>query len=174
MPREVHLDHGNLAGVRDSKVLTPATRAELLEEIKARAVAFGVGIVGADQIDDIGIVPATRKAMATAVASLGLPAEYLLIDYLTLKEIDLPQKGITYGDSLCFSIAAASIVAKVTRDRLMEELDALHPGFGFAHNKGYGTSEHLTALGQIGPCAIHRRTFGPVQQCLLGADPSAD
>lgn len=168
MPSPVYSSLGCLGQVRDSKVLRPEVREELYGEILARAVGVGVGLASAEEIDSIGIVPATRRAMIAAVDNLRVRPEFLLIDYLTLSEVCCPQKGIVHGDALCFSIAAASIVAKVTRDRLMFDQDGAWPGYGFCRNKGYGTPEHLEALGRLGPSPIHRRTFAPVRVVLEG------
>lgn len=168
MPKEVHFSLGPLEAVRDSKLLRPAMRDELYELIQSRAISVGVGIVDSREIDRIGIVPATRKAMVSAVNSLRVQPDFLLIDYLTLSEFDIAQIGIVHGDALCFSIAAASIVAKVTRDRLMLRQDEACPGYGFCRNKGYGTPEHLEALGRLGPSPIHRRTFAPVRGLIWG------
>ena len=154
---------GRLAGVRDSKLLTAKRREALLASIQAHALAIGVWIVPAAEIDTGGIVPATRQAMTLALQTLSLAADSLLIDYLTLPDLPLPQTGLPKGDALVLSIAAASIVAKVSRDRLMVDWDAVYPGFGFARHKGYGTSEHRAALARLGPCAIHRRSFAPVR-----------
>lgn len=153
---------GRMAEVRDSKMLSPGARESLIEEICGQALGFGVGVVPHFYVDEYGIVPSTRLAMIAAVCRLPLLPDYLLIDYLSLPEVGLPQKPILYGDSICLSIAAASIIAKVTRDRLMVEQDACFPGYGFAQNKGYGTPGHMESLQQLGPCAIHRRTFSPV------------
>jgi ribonuclease HII len=154
---------GRLAGVRDSKLLTAKRREALLASIQAHALAIGVGIVPAAEIDTGGIVPATRQAMTLALQTLSLAADSLLIDYLTLPDLPLPQTGLPKGDALVLSIAAASIVAKVSRDRLMVDWDAVYPGYGFARHKGYGTPEHRAALARLGPCAIHRRSFAPVR-----------
>jgi ribonuclease HII len=115
-------------------------------------------------IDLRGIVTATRLAMKQAIDRLSPPADYLLIDYLRLPGIPIPQKAITNGDTLCFSIACASIVAKVTRDRLMRETDSIYPGYGFAQHKGYGTRKHLACLRRLGPSPVHRRSFRPVKE----------
>lgn len=155
-----------LARVRDSKLLTAQTRETLFIQIQADAVAFGVGCTASAEIDSIGIVPATRRAMRLAIESLTPPPQAILIDYLTLPEIDLPQKGITGGDRLCLSIACASIIAKVTRDRIMAGYDDAHPGYGFARHKGYGTRQHMDSLRRLGPCPIHRRSFSPVRALM--------
>lgn len=148
--------------VRDSKQLRPERREYLFEYIREAATSVGIGAASNDFIDTYGIIRATRLAMKLAIEQLTPAPQYLLIDYLRLPEIALPQKGITNGDSLCFSIACASIVAKVTRDRLVTEMDIEYPGYGFARHKGYATREHLKRLGCHGPCAVHRRTFRPV------------
>ena len=111
----------------------------------------------------MGIVGATRLAMTRAVSRLALRPRFLLVDALALPDVPIPQKAIIHGDALCLSIAAASIAAKVTRDRIMEKADAAYPGYGFARHKGYGTREHLRNLDRLGPCAIHRRSFAPVK-----------
>jgi ribonuclease HII len=153
----------SLNGVRDSKQLSPRQRDVLYERIRAVAVAIGVGAVPAEGIDALGIVPATRQAMATAIAQLSSSPDFLLIDFLHLDEVALPQKGIVKGDAKCLSIAAASIIAKVTRDRLLIEWETAYPGYGFAHHKGYGTKQHRAALKHLGPCGIHRYSYAPVR-----------
>jgi ribonuclease HII len=152
-----------LAGVRDSKLLTPAQRERLLPVVQQAAVAWGVGVVAAEDIDRAGIVPATRRAMVLALQALCEAPDYLLIDYLRLPEALLPQLGLPKGDTLVLSIAAASIVAKVSRDRLMAELDGGCPGYGLAANKGYGTPQHQAALASLGPSRLHRKSFEPVR-----------
>ena len=160
-------DHLQLAeqlhGVRDSKVLTAARRERLLDAITANAVTWAVGVLSSAEIDRLGIVPATRLAMARAVAALSPVASYLLIDYLALPDVALPQYHLPKGDAKVLSIAAASIVAKVHRDRMMVDLDASYPGYGFARHKGYGTAQHRTALATLGPCPIHRLSFAPLR-----------
>lgn len=150
--------------VRDSKKLTSAKREYLFPLIQEAAAAVGVGMVDFDIIDKIGIVPATRIAMKLAVERLSRPADSLLIDYMKLPEIHLPQKGITHGDDLCYSIACASIIAKVSRDHIMIELDSIYSGYGLAEHKGYGTSEHVACLQRLGPSPIHRKTFTLVRE----------
>ena len=152
--------------VRDSKLLTPQRRAELFPHIQWGAVAVGVGSADCATIDEIGIAPATRLAMKRAVEALDPPADALLIDYFTLREVGLPQKGVVDGDTLCYSIACASIMAKVTRDRLMADLDHEYPGYLFARHKGYGTEEHVECLRRLGPSPVHRRNFAPVRESL--------
>lgn len=152
-----------LDGVDDSKKLTPSQRKTALEEIEAHAASFSVGMCAHEEIDSWGIAPATRRAMKRAIYNLPLQPSYLLIDFLELPECGIPFQAIPHGDSLCYSIAAASIVAKVTRDRLMEDADAVYPGYGFSKHKGYATAQHLRLLALRGPSPIHRRTFRPIR-----------
>ena len=153
-----------LAGVDDSKRLSPRARARLYDRIQDVALAVGVGMASADEIDAMGIVPATRLAMHRALAALPYTPDYLLLDHIRLPEVNIPQESFTRGDARVLSIAAASIIAKVTRDRIMEELDARYPGYGFAQHKGYGTAAHREALRRLGPSPIHRRTWAPVRE----------
>ena len=155
--------------VRDSKQLTPSQRESILNCMMESGVALGVGVVSHEVIDERGIAPATRLAMRHAIEQVSIRPEFLLIDYVRLPDVRIPQKSIVNGDSLCLSIAAASIVAKVTRDRLMVELDSQFPGYGLAQHKGYGTREHLEALRKLGPCPIHRKTFEPVRGRLFSS-----
>jgi ribonuclease HII len=155
-----------LDGVRDSKQLTPRQRERLYPIIESTALAVGVGIVPPEKIDELGIVPATRQAMSLAIAQLDSPPDFLLIDFINLPGLSIPQKSITSGDALSLSIAAASIVAKVSRDRLMVELDARYPGYGFARHKGYGTRQHREALFRLGPSPIHRLSYAPMRLML--------
>jgi ribonuclease HII len=150
--------------IRDCKLLSPAKRERLFLDIKKTAISIGIGMIPAGIIDDQNIIKATILAMKQAVSQLSPPADSLLIDHLFLPDIPLPQKGITNGDRLCFSIACASIVAKVARDHFMIQLDRVYPGYGLAKHKGYGTREHLFYLCQRGPCPIHRRSFAPVKE----------
>ena len=152
--------------VRDSKKLTPLKRVSLFHYIHESAVSLGIGMAGLDIIDTLGIVEATRLAMKSAVEQLSPPADYMLVDYMRLPEMNLPQKGITHGDDLSYSIACASIVAKVSRDRLMMKLDEEYSGYGLANHKGYGTREHVECLRRLGPCPIHRKTFSPVREMV--------
>jgi len=153
-----------LRGVCDSKQLTPKQREALLGVILECAVAVGVGAVPPGEIDRRGIVPATCRAMALALEAISPPADYLLIDYLRLAEVPLPQYSLPKGDALVLSIAAASIVAKVSRDRMMVELEEWLPGYGFAQHKGYGTAQHQAALAALGPSSAHRLSFEPLQR----------
>jgi ribonuclease HII len=152
------------SGVRDSKQLLPEVREYLYDYIKETAISIGIGSSSSEDIDAFGIAKATRLAMIKAIKQLEPPPQFLLIDYFKLTEIELPQKGIKFGDSLCFSIACASIIAKVTRDRLMVDMDRDYPGYGFAEHKGYGTISHLKCLREKGPCPLHRRSFRPVSE----------
>ena len=152
-----------LRGVHDSKLLTPARREALFDGIHQAALAVGVGMASHDEIDDIGIVPATRLAMRRAIEQLAPAPDALLIDALRLPDVPLPQRVLFHADALCLSVAAASIIAKVARDRLMAELDAQYPRYGFTRHKGYGTRLHQQALAQWGPSAIHRMTFEPLR-----------
>jgi ribonuclease HII len=158
---------GRLADVRDSKQLTPLRREALMDLIGRRALAQGVGAVPSGVIDAIGIVAATRQAMALALHALACPADHLLIDHLTLPDLPLPQLSMPQADHQILSVAAASIVAKVCRDRLMGRYEALFPGYGLVRNKGYGTPEHQAALQALGPSAIHRLSFAPLQALKL-------
>ena len=148
-----------IPGVDDSKKLSGLRRGKLLEEIKEKAIAWAVGIVDVETIDQINILQATKKAMKQAVEGLQTSPEILLIDAVELAQVSLPQQPLIHGDALSVSIAAASIVAKETRDALMIALDSLYPEYGFASNKGYGSAQHIAALRKYGPCPIHRRTF---------------
>ena len=162
LPRDV--DAASLDGVRDSKLLRPAKREMLFHHIYEMAVSVGVGMAPHSIVDSQGVIRATRLAMKQAIERLSPSPESLLIDHLRLPELELPQKGITHGDNLCFSIACASIIAKVARDWLMEELDRLYPGYGLARHKGYGTRQHVARLARLGACPIHRRSFRPVRE----------
>ncbi len=164
----VGIDTDWMKEVRDSKQLTADKREYLFRYIYENATAVGVGRAGHDIIDSRGIAGATRLAMRLAVEQLSPPADALLIDYLRLPEIMLPQKGIVKGDSRCFCIACASIIAKVTRDRLMAELDSDYPEYGLARHKGYGTAEHIDCISRLGPSPIHRMSFDPVRSMTRG------
>ena len=157
-PRGVWLD-----GIRDSKVMTAAQRERSYEAILGNAWAAATGEASAAEIDEIGIVPATSLAMRRALDGLALIPQYLLIDAFPLPDVDIPQKAIVKGDALSLSIAAASIVAKVTRDRIMAEFDRQYPEYGFASHKGYGSAEHLRRIEALGPCPIHRYSFAPIR-----------
>ena len=155
-----------LVGVNDSKQVPESERTRLYEVIVRRARGIGVGIATEREIDHLNILEATRLAMRRAVALLTPPADCLLIDALSLPDVGIPSRSIIKGDTLSLSIAAASIVAKVTRDRMMAAYHWAYPDYNFLSHKGYGTEEHLQRLAQYGPCAIHRRTFAPVTLLL--------
>jgi len=161
-----HIDTPWLKQVRDSKQLTPARRQLLSEYIHEIATSIGIGIASHEFIDTQGLTKARRLAMKTAIDQLSPPPESLLIDYLSLPNVPLPQKGIKNGDSLCVSIACASIMAKVYRDRMMTELDSVYPGYGLAKHKGYGTKKHLSCLRRLGLSPIHRQSFKPVRDLI--------
>jgi ribonuclease HII len=163
-----HMDAPWLSLVKDSKQLTPARRQLLFHRIHEKAIAIGIGMAPHEVIDTQGIIKATRLAMKLAIDQLSPPPQSLLIDYMRLPEVSLPQKGIKNGDELCLSIACASIIAKVARDQLMVELDRAYPGYGLAHHKGYSTKEHLACLQRLGPSPIHRRSFQPVREVIQG------
>ena len=147
--------------VNDSKQLTAETRERLFPLICESAIAFGIGEVSSEAIDKHGIARATKMAMRQAVSNLDTPPDALLIDFVRLPEINLPQRCIPKGDCKSISIACASIIAKVMRDRLMVELDKTYPGYGFAGHKGYATREHLESIERLGACPIHRKCFSP-------------
>ncbi len=157
-----------IRGLRDSKVLTRRRREQLYEQILDRAVAVGVGLMEIDVIDSVNILQATKLAMGQAIDRLRIAPDHLVIDALSLPYVELPQRAIIDGDAICASIAAASIVAKVTRDRICQEFDARYPAYGFGRNKGYGTRRHYDALVSDGPCAWHRRSFAPIRILLSG------
>ena len=147
-----------ISGVDDSKKLTEKKREQLFDEIVKKAIAYKICAVDEKVIDEINILNATKKAMTECVTGLSVRPDIVLIDAVKLS-LDVPTKSIIKGDALSYSIGAASILAKVYRDRLMREYDALYPWYGFAQNKGYGTKDHIDALKSVGPSPIHRRTF---------------
>lgn len=146
-------------GLDDSKKLTAKKRDDIAERLKECCIAYSVGQVEADEIDRINILEATKKAMLIAIAGLEPAADYLLIDALYLKQCRLAQKSIIKGDSISYSIAAASVLAKTYRDELMTAYDADYPQYGFAGHKGYGAESHFAAIREHGPCVLHRKTF---------------
>ena len=154
-------------GLADSKTLSPGRREELAAAIRERALAWAVATASVEEIDRINIREASRLAMRRAVEALRPPCDYLLVDAL---EVDwpVPQQALIRGDARVACIAAASILAKTARDALMEELDALYPGYGIARHKGYATAEHCQALRRLGPTPLHRRSFSPVLEALQG------
>ena len=150
-------------GADDSKKLSEKRREALYEEIRASCISYGVSMVGNDRIDEINILQATyeamREALRIAIAAAGEAPERLLVDHVRIPQVELPQVSITHGDAKSITIACASILAKVERDRLMRQYDAKYPEYGFAKHKGYGTAQHYDAINRYGPCALHRRTF---------------
>lgn len=153
-----------LSGVRDSKQLTSHARESLYDVIMQYALAVGVGMGSVELIDERNILQATKFAMRSAIEQLSIPPHALLLDALLLHDVLLPQRSIIKGDARCLSIAAASIIAKVTRDRLMLQLDQQYPVYGFARHKGYGTEAHLIALRTHGASPVHRQSFAPVRE----------
>ena len=148
-----------LSELRDSKLLSPARRATLAEVVQDRAAATALARVDADLVDRVNVLQATLVAMSQAATALSVPPDFLLLDAVRLPGSDLPQRRLVRGDWLSASIAAASIIAKVERDRLMVEFDKAYPYYGFGEHKGYGTRAHLAALQRLGPSPIHRRSF---------------
>jgi ribonuclease HII len=153
-----------LAGVNDSKKLSPKRRDEAFILLQKKSLAIGIGIVEAGEIDQLNIHQASLKAMERAIAGLPVPPDFLLIDGLHRLNLPLPQKAIVKGDQKCLSIAAASVVAKVTRDRIMTAYHGEYPQYNFIRHKGYGTKEHLQAIEKYGSCPLHRRSFRPIYQ----------
>lgn len=145
--------------INDSKKLSEKKREELYEVIMQKAVAVGIGYASHERIDEINILQATYEAMREAISKLSVRPDILLNDAVTIPGVDIKQVPIIKGDAKSISIGAASIVAKVTRDRLMVEYDSVYPGYGFASNKGYGSAAHIKAIKEIGPCEIHRQSF---------------
>lgn len=155
-----------LQGVNDSKQLSPRQRDELAKIVHRIALAWGVGFSLHSEIDQLGIVPATHLAAHRAVEEIELQIDHLLLDYLFLPEVGIPQTNLIKGDQRSVSIAAASILAKTARDKLLIDLDSEFPGYHFAAHKGYATSQHLADLNRLGPSPIHRRTFAPVKEWI--------
>lgn len=155
-----------LPGVRDSKQMTPAQRETWESKIKDTSLAWGVGNATNQEIDAFGILPATRLAMQRAVEALQITPNHLLIDAVILRQVDIPQSALIKGDVHCLSIACASVLAKMARDREMTGLDALYPLYGFARHKGYGTLQHRNALKHFGACTLHRMSYEPVRLSL--------
>jgi len=153
-----------LPGLNDSKMLTESKREKLYTQIQEQAIDYALGSAEPAEIDSLNILQATKLAMKRAVEGLKVRPHYLMIDALTLPTVKLPQLPLIGGDLISATIAAASILAKVTRDRLMVELDTLYPEYRFSRNKGYGTSEHMQVLRRLGPCPLHRRSFAPVKR----------
>jgi ribonuclease HII len=166
----------SISGVDDSKKLTGRERESLAEEIRAQAVAWQVVAVSAEEVDALNVYEASRQAMLRALAALNPAPDFILTDAMPLREgasrtYPIPHRAVVHGDARSVSIAAASILAKVARDRHLVELDGVYPQYGLARNKGYGTPEHLAALLRFGPCPEHRKTYQPVKDCLLPLFP---
>lgn len=159
-----------LNGVRDSKQLSPARRETLLPLVLEVADAVGVGWATPAEVDELGILSATRQAMARAVSQLDVQVDALLVDHVHLPGVNLPQRAIPKADVHCLSVAAASIVAKVERDQLMVTLDRNLPGYGFARHKGYGTRQHRETLAKLGPSSIHRMSWRPLRELSTGEE----
>lgn len=153
-----------LDGLDDSKKLTGRQREELYPRIRERALATGIGVASPAEIDRHNILGATLLAMTRALGRLAVPADYLLVDGITAVPVPLPQRTMKQGDSRSFSVAAASILAKVVRDRIMTTLDRVYPGYGFSEHKGYGCAKHLEAIARLAPCPVHRMSFGGVRE----------
>ncbi len=166
------LPHGyRPRGIDDSKQLDRAERERLAEDIRRNAIAWATARAEVEEIDSLNIYHAGLLALTRAVRALGRPPEHVLVDARKLPALGIPHTPIIHGDALSLTIAAASILAKTTRDALMCELDLVHPGYGFARHKGYPTSEHFEALARLGACPVHRRSFAPVRQAL-GLEPT--
>jgi ribonuclease HII len=163
-------DHKPIKGLADSKKLTALRRDKLFDEIRAKALCCSVALASVEEIDRLNILQATMLAMQRAVKGLRLKPAKVLVDGNRLPVLDVVAEAIVSGDALVPAISAASILAKVTRDRMLEELHAQHPGYGFDRHKGYGTAQHLAALRELGPLPVHRRSFAPVAQLLKEQD----
>ena len=153
-----------LYGLKDSKQLTSAQREEWADRIRQGAIAWGIGFASHAEIDLWGIIPATRLAAQRAVEQLDLPIEHLLLDYLFLPDVRIPQTNLIKGDERSLSIAAASVLAKTARDKVLVQLDSEYPGYNFAAHKGYATAQHLAVLDRLGPCPAHRKSFAPIKE----------
>ncbi len=151
-----------LKGVRDSKQMSVGQRARWAREVRRVASALAVGLALSWEVDRLGVIPATRLAMRRALQALPLRPQHLLLDYLVLPDVETPQIALAHGDARSLSIAAASVIAKVSRDAMMQAYERAYPGYEFARHKGYGTAAHRAALDQLGPCSIHRRSYAPV------------
>jgi len=155
-----------IRGLADSKLLSPRRREQLFDEIRAKALCCSIAQASVEEIDRLNVLQATMLAMQRAVAGLRLKPNKVLVDGNRLPLLEVLAEAVVSGDALVPAISAASIVAKVTRDRLLDELHALHPGYGFDRHKGYGTAQHMLALQTLGPLAVHRRSFAPVARAL--------
>ena len=153
-------ENSMIEGVNDSKKLSEAKREKLYDIITQEAISYGVGIIYQDEIDEINILQATKKGVTEAIKQMKTKPNIIMVDALNgIDTMGIPYKSIIKGDAKCYSIAAASIIAKVTRDRIMREWDKVYPEYGFASHKGYGTAKHIAAIKEFGPCPIHRRSF---------------
>jgi ribonuclease HII len=170
LPPDANIER-ELAGVRDSKEMTAPQRDTWALRIREVALAWGVGFASPDEIDDLRIIPATRLAAQRALAALTVEPQHLLLDYLLLPDNPQPQTSLIKGDARSLSIAAASILAKTSRDDLLTELDSEHPGYGLGTHKGYGTQAHREAIIRRGPSPIHRMSFAPMRG--MGVDTKA-
>ena len=149
-----------IEGINDSKKISEAKREKLYEIITKDAISYGVGIIYQDEIDQINILQATKKGLTESIKQMSIKPNIIMVDALSgIDTLGIPYKSIIKGDAKCYSIAAASIIAKVTRDRIMREWDKIYPEYGFGSHKGYGTAKHIAAIKEFGPCPIHRRTF---------------
>lgn len=155
-----------LDGVRDSKEMTPSMRDQWAERLRELALAWGVGLATSQEIDALGIVPATRTAAQRAIDSLHVAPQHILLDYLFLPDSPIPQTSLIKGDARSMSIAAASVIAKTARDALLCDLDTQYPEYGFARHKGYGTAAHRAALASRGPSSIHRLSYKPLANLI--------
>lgn len=162
----------SLYGVRDSKEMSPSQREEWAKRIPKLALAWGVGLATSQEIDAMGILPATRSAAQRAVNNLQFAPQHILLDYLFLPDSAIPQTSLVRGDARSMSIAAASVIAKTRRDALLEELDAQYPGYGFSSHKGYGTAAHRAAIANRGPCPVHRLSYKPLLEHSRSVDNS--
>jgi ribonuclease HII len=158
--------HSALREVRDSKLMTARQRERAFDRILDLAHTAATGAASSDEIDRLGLIPATRLAMTRALSGLTSAPAHLLLDYMLLPEVDLPQTSMPHCDARCLSVSCASVLAKVTRDHIMIELDRRYPGYGFGQHKGYATAAHRSALAALGPCDAHRRSYAPVADLL--------
>ncbi len=153
-------ENSMIEGVNDSKKISEKKREKLYNQIIEEAICYGVGIIGQDEIDEINILNATKKGLTMSLKELTTKPDLIIVDALThIDTMGIPYESIIKGDAKCYSIAAASIIAKVTRDRIMREWDKVYPEYGFERHKGYGTAAHIAAIKEYGPCPIHRETF---------------
>ena len=153
-------ENSMIEGVNDSKKVSEKRREKLYDIILEEAISYGIGIIYQDEIDKINILQATKKGLTEAVEQMKIKPELIMVDALTgIDTLGIPYQSIIKGDAKCYSISAASIIAKVTRDRIMREWDKVYPEYGFASHKGYGTAKHIAALKEYGPCEIHRKSF---------------